>query len=44
MLITVASRTAMSCAMPITPRLIHRRSQMLPVDVLSDIRFTLLPL
>jgi hypothetical protein len=35
----------MSCAMPIIPKLIHRRrSQMLPVYVLSDIRFTLLPL
>ncbi len=35
----------MSCAMPITPKVSHRRrSQTLLIEVASDMRFTLLPL
>jgi hypothetical protein len=43
--ITVTSKTIMSCAMPITPKVSHRRrSQTLLIEVASDMRFTLLPL
>ena len=36
MFITVRSRTTMSCARPITPRMSQRRSRALSVEVASD--------
>ena len=44
MFITVRLMITMTCPRPITPRMSHRRSRALLIEVISDMRFTTLSL